>query len=139
MAAISSTAGAQSVAQSALQQLRIQQARQNAGHAEQVARSLRQQAAEAQRNADRAEENARSLAVQSYQAETVAGSARLGLAVLESAGEMKVQLSQTVGRISEQFDSDLPVTVVSGNDAPAPAPVVNTSGQMTGTLVNTTA
>jgi hypothetical protein len=52
---------------------------------------------------------------------------------------MKVQLSQAVGRISEQFDSDVPVTVVSGNDAPAPAPVVNTSGQITGTLVNTTA
>lgn len=139
MTAISSTSGSQFVAHSALQQLRIQQARQNAGQAEQVARSLRQQAAEAQRNADRAEENARSLAVQSDQAETIAGNARQGLSALKSAEDMKVQLSQTVGRISEKIDSDVPVTVVSGNYVPAPAPVFNTSGQMTGTLVNTTA
>jgi len=139
MAAISSTAGSQSVAQSTLQELRIQQARQNAGRAEQVASSLRQQAAEAQRNADRAEANARSLSVQSVQAETVAGRARQGLAAIRSAGEMQTQLSQVVGRISGKSESSLPASDVSGNVAPAPAPVVNTSGQITGTLINTTA
>jgi methyl-accepting chemotaxis protein len=139
MAAISSTAGSQSVAQSALQELRIQQARQNAGRAEQVARSLRQQAVEAQRDADRADENARSLSVQSDQAAAVAGRARQGLEAIRSAGEMQARLSQTVGRINELPDSSVPVADVSGDVGPAPVPVVNTSGQITGTLVNTTA
>lgn len=139
MAVISSTAGSQTVAQGALQELRIQQARQNAGKAEQVARSLRQQAVEAQRNADRADENARSLSVQSAQAESIAGRARQGLAAMRSVGEMQTQLSQAVGRISEQLESGLPVSDVSGDVAPALVPVVNTSGQITGTLINTTA
>jgi len=138
MAATSSIAGSQTVTQSALQELRLQQARQNAGRAEQVARSLQRQAADAQRDVDRAEASARSLAVQSEQAQNIAGRVRQGLAALRSVGEMQSRLSATVDQVSVQLGV-VPVTNESAEVTSAPTPVINTSGQLTGTVVNTTA
>jgi ABC-type hemin transport system substrate-binding protein len=136
MAAISSTVGVQAVTQTAFQQLKLQQARQNAERAEQVARNLQREAAEAQIEANRAGEDARSLLVQSNQAQSVAGRARQGLAMIRTVGEMKESLSN----MQIRTDSVSSSTVETAAIAPAAnVPVVNTSGQVTGTVVNTTA
>lgn len=122
--------------QTAFQQLKLQQARQNAERAEQVARNLRSEAADAQREADRAQENARSLMVRSNQAQSVAGQARQGLAMIRTVGEMQESLSNMQIRTDTVSGS----TVETAAIAPAAnIPVVNTSGQVTGTVVNTTA
>lgn len=122
--------------QTAFQQLKLQQARQNAERAEQVARNLRSEAADAQREADRAQENARSLMVRSNQAQSVAGQARQGLAMIRTVGEMQESLSNMQIRTDTVSSS----TVETAAIAPAAnVPVVNTSGQVTGTVVNTTA
>jgi hypothetical protein len=131
MAAISSSTvvSIQSVTQTALQQLKVQQARQNAERAELAARSLRAQANAAQDEAERAQENARSLSVRSRQADSAAGQARQGVALIESTSQMQARLADIAGQVSERQA-----------DAATPAPpVVNTSGQVTGTVVNTTA
>lgn len=133
MVAISSTIGLQGVTQAAFQQLKLQQARQNAERAEQVARSLQNQAADAQRAADRAQENARDLSVRSSRAQGEAGRARQGLAMIRSVNEMKAELSTLLTRVeapASEVDNG-PITPV------AAAPVINTSGQLTGTMINT--
>jgi len=136
MAVISSTAGMQAVTQAAFQQLKLQQARQNADRAEQVARALQTKAAAAQQVADQAQEDARSLTVQSSRAQNIAGQARQGVAMVESVGEMQTRLSGTIDRVA-QMQVEVPVPEVT---SPVPGnPVINTSGQATGTLVNTTA
>jgi ABC-type hemin transport system substrate-binding protein len=131
MAAISSTAGMQAATQAAMQQLRVQQARQTAEKAEVAARNLRAKADAAQNEADRAQENARTLYVRSGQAESAAGHARQGVAAMESAGEARGRLFHVASQTVERVESAAPAT-------PTP-PVVNTSGQLTGTVVNTTA
>lgn len=135
MAAVSSTVGLQGVTQTAFQQLKLQQARQNADRAEQQARSLQIQAADAQRDADRAEENARDLSVRSSRAQSDAGRARQGLAMIRSVNEIKSDLSSVLARVG------LPMNEVeSGSIKPAETtPIINTSGQLTGTVVNTVA
>jgi ABC-type hemin transport system substrate-binding protein len=137
MAGISSTSGLQAVTQTAFQQVKLQQARQNAERAEQVARNLRSEAAEAQHEADRAQDNARTLMVRSNQAQSVAGQARQGLAMMRSVGEMQDNLSNLQIRTDTVSSS----TGETGPIVPtaAKAPVVNTSGQVTGIVVNTTA
>lgn len=135
MAVITSTVGMQAAIQGALQQLKAQQAKQNADRAEQTARVLSTKASEAQQVAVRAQENARSLTVQADQAHTVAGQARQGVVALNSASEMQVRLFNTAQQVSERIDSE-PVKVSSQE---APPPVLNTSGQLTGVVVNTTA
>ena len=134
MTAVSSTIGMQSATYAAFQQLKLQQARQNAERAEQFARTLRTEAASAQREADRAQENANSLSAQSSQAQGEAGRARQGLALVSSVSGMKESLSAVLDRVPETA----PVAKTSVAAA-APAPVVNTSGQVTGVVINTVA
>lgn len=135
MAVISSSVGSQAAIQSAAQQLKVQQAKQGAERAEAVARSLRARASEAQGEADRAQENARTLTVQSDRAHSVAGQARQGLAMMRSVGEMQSSLVSTVDQVVERSA----VREVAQKQGEAPAPVRNTSGQLTGVVVNTTA
>lgn len=137
MAAISSTSGSQSAAQYGWQQLRLQQARQNAQQAEQNALNLQRQAADAQQAADRAQENARSLATRSDQAQTNAGRARQGLAMIESSRQAQTLLATK----TEQVVARQPAaeTTTGTNTPDSTSPVVNTQGQLTGTVVNTTA
>jgi chromosome segregation ATPase len=137
MASISSISGAQSAAQSGLQQLRLQQAKRNAEQAEQVANSLQAQARDAQQRASEAQENARSISAQSDQARTTAGQARQGLAALSTGSQMQSQLSQVVGQVVEKQKAAEPPPVAAAK-SPAP-PVTNTQGQVTGTVINTTA
>lgn len=133
MASISSTIGLQGVTQAAFQQLKLQQARQNADRAEQVARRLQNQAAEAQRAADQAQENARDLSMRSSRAQGEAGQARQGLAMIRSVNEMKAGLSTLLTRVEASASE-----AATGPTAPVAAvPVINTSGQLTGTTINT--
>lgn len=138
MATVSSTSSAN---QYGLQQLRQQQARRNADQAELTAQTLKAQANDAQRVADRAQEDARTLGVQSDQAQAKAGQARQGLAALGAAQQSGVQLSQTVDQVlgrRQASAATLPGSTAKAT-ATVAAPVVNTQGQVTGKIINTTA
>jgi hypothetical protein len=87
--------------------------------------------------ADRAKENARSLFVQSDQAEARAGQARQGVAAMTSA-------RQGINQIANAVDQAVGRQPVSTPASPAPQgtgqpAVVNSQGQVTGTVINTTA
>jgi hypothetical protein len=76
------------------------------------------------------------LSVQSNQAQSVAGRARQGVAMIRTVGEMQESLSN----VRIRTDSVSSSTVETAAIAPAASvPVINTSGQVTGTVVNTTA
>lgn len=136
MATISSISGAQAAAQSGLQQLRLQQAKRNAEQAEQVANSLQAQARDAQQRAGEAQENARSISAQSDQARSTAGQARQGLAALTTGSQMQSQLGRVIEQVIDKQKAPEPPAVVAKSPAP---PVTNTQGQVTGTVINTTA
>jgi hypothetical protein len=142
MAVISSSVGGQAASQAALQQLRVQQAKQNAERAEYAAQTLRAQADAAQSESDRAQENARSLYTRSDQAQSAVGVARQGLAAMESRDKMQVQLSNTVEQVSGRVNVPEPGVILetgASKEVAKPPAVVNTSGQMIGTVVNVTA
>jgi hypothetical protein len=150
MATISPTSANQAATQQGWQQLKLQQAQRNADRAEQEALSLRAQAADAQRSADNAQESARALSVQSEQAQSNAGRARQGLAVIRSVSDTGTRLTGAYEKIAQAQEqaaaADQPSSVTQTTSAPvapepkaAGTPVVNTQGQTTGTLINTTA
>jgi hypothetical protein len=138
VATISASLSVESAARSGFQQLRVQEARRSADRAEQVARSLQSAAQVAQREADQANENARSLSVRSGQARVDAGRARQGVDFLDSVGRMEAQLVNTVGQVAERVTEPAAVQV-RAVEASSPSAVVNTQGQLTGTLVSTQA
>lgn len=143
MAISSTTSGTQAATQIGWQQLKLQQARRNAEQAEQTAQALQSQASQAQRSADQAQEAARSITVQSDQATSYAGRARQGVAAAQSVGQMQTQISNVVDQVTAKQQAAAPAAVTpvtaSTSAAPAPTPVVNIQGQVTGTLINTTA
>jgi len=132
--AVMSTSSVQSPTSGLCAQIQQQQAHRNADQAEQQASALQAEAQSAQSVADRAQENARSLKVESNQAQGEAVQARRGLATLQSVGEVQNQFSDLREQISNVLQSD--TTTVLPATLP---PVVNTSGQPTGTVVNVTA
>jgi hypothetical protein len=139
-AVLSAAVGAQAATQAGWQQLRLQQAKQNAERAEAAAQSLAARAADAQRVANQAQESARNLSVQSDQARSVAGQARQGVAMVRSVENMQAQLSNTVDQVVERQAAAAPEPVaVAETPRESVSPVVNLSGQVTGTVVNTTA
>jgi hypothetical protein len=135
MTTISSLSGAQSAAQSGLRQLRLQQAKRDAEQAEQVARALQAQAQAAQQNANEAVERARTITSQSDQAQATAGQARQGLAAVSTVAQMQGQLSGVVAQVTEKLAPPKAAPAIKST----PVPVVNAEGQVTGTVVNTTA
>lgn len=132
MAPISSISGTQSAVQSSVQQLALQQARNDADRAEQKARSLQAQAASAQQVADRAQQNARFISGQADQAQANAGQARQRVAVVKTIGEMQTRLENAVGQVTEKLQA-----AESGRGSTSS--VLNTQGQVTGAVINTTA
>lgn len=135
MTTISSLSGAQSAAQSGLRQLRLQQARRDVAQAEQVAHALRAQAQSAQLNANEAVERARAISSQSDQAQTTVGQARQGVAAVSTAVQMQNQLSGVAAQVTEKLTPPKSAPAIKSSTTP----VVNTEGQVTGTVVNTTA
>ena len=106
-------------------QARLQQAQREAARAEQNAQSLQASAQNAKQEARRAAQEAKTLSAQSDQASVDARSAR-----------------QNVTEISNQQQRDnvaQQVTNVKFTPMSGPPPVVNAQGQLTGTMVNTSA
>ena len=135
MSTVSSTSGQQSATQAVWQQLQLEQARRNADQAEETAQSLKRQAGDARASADRAQENARSLQVSSDQAQGDAGQARQSLTSLQSLSQVQQSLtdiSRSIGQAARNTPAPAPA-------APPTQAVVNTQGQLTGTVVNVTA
>lgn len=124
--------GSQSPGSGVWGQIQLQQAQRNADQAEQQARTLQSRARQAQSVADRAQEDARALQFDSAQARIDADSARRGVVALNSLSEVQAG----IGELREQIAQ---VLTTSTSAQESPAPVVNTSGQQTGTLVNVTA
>jgi multidrug resistance efflux pump len=124
----------QDVTSAAFAQLQQQLAQRNAEQAEQRARNLQSQTRQAKAEADRAQERARSLEVQTDQARNEADRVRSGLAASESIREVQTQLGELSTSIRSAFP---PEGAAESSDAPAP--VVNAQGQLTGTLINTSA
>lgn len=125
---ISSTSGATSAA---FAQLQRQQAERNAEQAEQRARSLQAETQQAKSEADRAQERARSLEVETDQATEEAGRARSGLVASNTLRQVDVR----VGELREQI-TPAPPAEAPASDVPAPRPVVNAQGEVTGTVIN---
>lgn len=111
---------AQSATQNGVQQAKLQEAKRNAERAENVAQSLQASARDAESAANRADQEARTLSAQANQATSDARGARQNVAALTN--EQQRSKSQQVTQV--KF---------------SPAPVLNTQGQLTGTVVNTTA
>lgn len=132
-----SSSSVSAAARYGMDQLRLQQTRIAAQRAEQTAQSLQSDAANARRNADQARERARSLEVESNQAQSEAVRMRRGLNMLESAGSLQVQQA----RVADNAQVTRPAAVQQASPAVSASktPVVNTQGQVTGRVVNTTA
>lgn len=143
MASISSSSGVQAATQQGWQQMQLQQARRTAEQAEQQARALKAQADGAQRAADQAQENARSLSVRSDQAQASAGQARQGVTAIQTREQMQVRLGQTVEQVAIRLQEDqapaVRTSVPATDESASPPPVINVQGQVTGTVINTTA
>ena len=116
-------------------QLQVQQAKQAADRAEATARNLQAKADAAQNRAAQEQETARNLNVQSDQAEQKAGSLRQGLSSLQSVRQIQSGLNNIHEQIKE-ITTSAPIVTPTKTVAPA---VVNSQGQTTGTVVNTTA
>ena len=124
---ISNTSGPTSAA---FAQLQRQQAERNAAQAEQRARSLQAETREARAEADQAQERARTLEVETDQATGEAQRARSGVAASRELQGLDTQFSELRGQIAEAFPpAEVPAT-------PAPRPVVNAQGEVTGTVIN---
>lgn len=134
MATISSSSGA-SIGQSVLSQLQLQQAQRNAERADANARSLQAQARQAQQVAVQAQAEARSISSQADQAQSDASQAKLSLAVIRNGSQVQSELTSSVGNLTETLKVASPVAATLGTAIP----VINTQGQITGTVVNTTA
>lgn len=140
MSSVSSSSGT-TAAQYGMDQLRLQQTRVAAQRAEQTAQSLQSEAANARRDADQARERARSLEVESSQAQSDAVRMRRGLNMLQSEGQLQVQQA----RVADNAQVTRPAAVPQAHPQASVAastgktPVVNTQGQVTGRVINTTA
>lgn len=131
---VTSISTAQSAASSFSIQIQQQLAQRNVEQSEQQARALRSKAQDAEAVAERARENARSLHVEANQAQGDVSRARLNLAEQNSLGEVQANLTDLHDQIT-QLNSSSSTTKLSASLAP----VINTSGQTTGTVVNVTA
>lgn len=136
--ALTSISGSQALGGAVWAQIQQQQVARAADQAEQKARALRAQASSAQASADRAQQNARSLKVQSEQAQGEANGARLNLATMRSVGELQTRFGDLRAQLSSALTSSH--TAVTDSAASGQAkPIINTSGQTTGSLLSVTA
>ncbi len=135
MATISAISSALSTGMSGSQEFKLQQAKRDAERAEQTARSLQAQARDAKQQANQAVSYARSVATQADRARADAGQARQGLAVIKAAAQIQTQLTNVVSQTTETLKAAESAGFAQGGAAP----VINAAGQLTGTVVNTTA
>lgn len=138
VASISPISGATSISSSS-SQFKLQQAKRDVERAEQKARSLEAQASDAKQQASQAARYAGAVASQADLAQANAGQARQTLAVIKTTAQLQAQLvnqlKDVVAQTSKTQDSAEPAAA----SQVTVAPVINTTGQLTGTVVNTTA
>lgn len=133
MATISSISSALSTGAPGSQDFRLRQAKRDAERAEQNARSLQAQASDANQEANQAIDYARSIASEADRAQADAGQARRGVAVIQAAA--RSQPADVVSQTTEILKAAESARFGAG----VAAPVINAAGQLTGTVVNTTA
>ncbi len=132
MATVSSSSSA--ALQYGLTQLRVQQTKQAAAQAEQLANALQTQASAARQVARQEEDRAHSLDADSAKASAQASNYRQSLSLVQSTAVNAAQLSRVSSNMVVQQASQ-----TQASTAGTPRPVVNTQGQVTGKVVNTTA
>jgi hypothetical protein len=122
---------------------RVQQAKRNAEQAEARASALQAQARDARRAADRANDSARSAEADASTAKVGAMKAQQGYAMLVNVGQLGARIAMVADRVEEKRQPDVAATATpKAQTAPAATAtksVVNSQGQVTGRLVNTTA
>jgi len=129
LSSVSSGTGASSGTQAALQQ-----AKRIADQAETTASALASQAANAEAKASDAEGYARSLSIQAGQAQLTVGYTQQNLSALETGNTIDSQISSVITNVVDAK----PVKPSPGVVPVTPA-VVNTQGQVTGKIINTSA
>jgi hypothetical protein len=132
-------------------QLGLQQARRNADQAVSNAQNLQAEAASAQRVADQAQSDARSLSNESAQALAQAFQAQQSVVALST----QVSVTQATSAVDQATNAQLALeskmvaakpsqalilpSPFSRPASPGSSPIVNTQGQVTGSIINTTA
>jgi hypothetical protein len=139
MSAISLSPAAQSATSSGSVQAALQQAKRIADQAESAARTLEEQATSAQANATSAQEYASSLTLQANQAQLNVGWTQQSLTIIETVGQLDTQISSVIKNVVNAQPANPPIAVAPETAPPAVAPVVNTQGQVTGKIINTSA
>lgn len=122
-------------------QFQRRQAEQAARQAELRADTLQREAANARKEANASEQRADSLQQQAGAAGKEARSVRQGLAVGEGFQQLGSRLEQTTDRLASALaGATATAASISTPASPSPlAPTVNSSGQLTGQLINVTA
>lgn len=135
MTAISSISASQSTGANSSQLSALQQAKRAADQAESAAQTLETQASAAQNAASNAQGYADSLSIQAGQAQLNVGWSQQNLAAVETAGQLSSQISSVVTNVVD-VQQNRPSHIAT--PAPTP-PVLNTQGQVTGKIINTSA
>jgi len=112
-------------------QVQLQEAKRVAAQAEQTANALQAAARSARQDAQRATVKARDLESKSDRASNVAQIARQGLAAVGTRDSAFERLKTTLDSVAARVETTAPASVAQ--------PVVNTQGETTGQIVNTTA
>ncbi len=140
MSATSLTPVAQPASLNGSVQAALQQAKRVANQAEVTAQTLATQAANAQAEATNAQDYASSLTVQAGQAQLNVGWTQQNLADVETAGQLNTQITSVIKNVVEaQPPAKPPIIVATKPTPPVIQPVVNTQGQVTGKIINTSA
>ena len=135
MATISSISASQPTSANSALQTALQQAKRTADQAQSTAQTLEAQATAAQNAASNAQNYADSLSIQAGQARLNVGWTQQDLAEVETAGQLSSQISSVITNVVDAEQSK-----VSNLAASVPkSPVVNTQGQITGKIINTSA
>jgi ATPase subunit of ABC transporter with duplicated ATPase domains len=144
--AIASALSSQGFSSGVSAQVQQRQAQRRANQAESQARALQAQARDAQSVANSAQQDARSLNIQADRAQGEAFNARQGVAAVKQNQSSEIQLSSALESagakpIAPAIIVPTPVKSLAATDSSVVslAPVVNTFGEQTGTLVNVTA
>ena len=135
MSAISSISASQSASPSSSLQAALQQAKRTASQAESNAQALEAQASNAQAAASSAQGYASALNIQAGQAQLNVNWTQQDLDAVETAGQISTQITSVVSNVLD-VEQSKPASIAVPVAKP---PVVNTQGQVTGKIINTSA
>jgi len=135
MSAISSISSPQTASPSSSLQAALQQAKRIADQAETNAQALEAQAANAQAAASSAQGYASALNVQAGQAQLNVNWTQQDLDAVETAGQISTQITSVISNVLN-VEQSKPASVAVPIVKP---PVVNTQGEVTGKIINTSA